>query len=220
MISNEDRERLVADLVETTNERARIMHEVEFEDRDQDDVKALVDVADLLWLSAQGAPDLADDPVAAMLGLVPDRECMLDPKALARARKQTGYGVSSVAERLRYRGWDVQQGDVFRWETRSGADVPPAVIQAIAEILEVPVERLTAAPGAAAEDDRFAAVETLPAFRQLVERWARTRQVSFVVAAAELRSRSLATVHRGDWPDTEQLLRTLEALVASVEHSK
>lgn len=50
--------------------------------------------------------------------------------------------VSEVAERLRERGWGFSKSDVFRWENRGAADVPPAVIQAIAETLGAQVQDL------------------------------------------------------------------------------
>ena len=79
-----------------------------------------------------------------MLGLVPGRKCSLDLKVLNAARRRVGLMASGLAERVRERGWELQQGDVFRWETQSAADVTPAVIQAIADILSRLVESLIA----------------------------------------------------------------------------
>jgi hypothetical protein len=141
-MNEHDRDRLLAELIERPQERKSILQGAELDERDRDDIAALVETADLLWLSARGAPPLEDDPVAAMLRLVPDRECMLDSGALSRARKRAGLTVSDVAERLRTRGWEFQQGDVFRWETRSTPDVPPAVVQAIADIIGTQAENL------------------------------------------------------------------------------
>jgi hypothetical protein len=160
---------------------------------------------------------LEDDPVAAMLGLVPDRECRLESKALSQARSRAGLTVSDVAEHLRARGWEFQQGDVFRWETRSTHDVPPAVVQAIADIVGTQAENLIAAWHPVSGRDHLAEVRRHPLFEQLVDRWARVRRVSPAVAIAELEGRMVATVHRGERPDTEQLLRALDALVTSIE---
>ena len=140
-MNEDDRDRLLAELIQKPEERRRILQSAELDDREREDIAALVDTADLLWLTAHGAPPLAEDPVAAMLGLIPDRECRLDSKALAQARKRARLTVSEFAERLRERGWEFQKADVFRWETRFASDVAPAVVQAIAHILNRPVEK-------------------------------------------------------------------------------
>lgn len=217
---NDDvRERLVGEIIENPRERERILRDAELSDRDREEIAGLVDMADGLWLSAQGAPEPADDPVAAMLGLLPDSECRLSPAALTRARKQARLSISDVAARLRQRGWEVEKSDVFRWETRTATDVPPSVVQAIADILGSPVDDLISAPSLASLPDQLDVVRMHPLFEQLVNRWAQTRRVSRAVAVATLESRMLATVHRGEHPDAEQLLRSLDALVASVEQA-
>ena len=216
-MNEDDRDRLLVELIEKPEVRKRILQDAELDDRDRDDIVALADTADLLWLSAHGAPPLEDDPVAALLGLVPDRECSLDSNALSQARKRAGLTVSELAERLRERGWEFRKGDVFRWETRSASEVAPAVVQAIADILSRPVEDLIAVSSWTSGQDHLADVRRHPLFEQLVDRWARVRRVSRAVAAAALESRMVATVHRGERPDTEQLLRSLDALVTSIE---
>lgn len=218
-MNDEDRDRLLAELIEKPQERERILRDAEFTDRDRDEIATLLDTADKLWLSAHGAPTLDDDPVAAVLGLVPDPECRLDSAALSRTRKRAGLTVSDVAQRLRERGWEFEKGDVFRWETRTAVDVPPAVVQAIADILSTPVDGLIAASSSLSAPDHLAAVRRHPLFEQLVDRWARVQRVSPAVALATLDSRMLATVHRGEQPDAEQLLRSLDALVTSVERA-
>lgn len=218
-MKDDDRDRLVAELIERPQERERIMRNAQLSNRDREKLAGLLDAADALWLSAQRAPALEDDPVAAMLGLVPDIECRLASAALSRARKRARLNITDVAARLRQRGWEFDKSDVFRWETRTATDVPPAVVQAIADILGTPVDNLISAPAPASMPDHLAAARRHPRFEQLVSRWAQARQVSRAVAAATLESRMLATVHRGEHPDTEQLLRSLDALVASVERT-
>jgi hypothetical protein len=93
------------------------------------------------------------------------------------------------------------------------------VIQAIADILGSPVDDLISAPSSASLPDQVGAIRAHPLYEQLVARWSQARRVSRAVAAATLESRMLATVHRGEHPDTEQLLRSLDALVASVEQA-
>lgn len=218
-MNDDERDRLLTELIEQPEERERILRDARLSDRDREDFAGLIDAADVLWLSAQGAPALEDDPVAAMLGLVPDSECRLDSAALSRARKRARLNVSDVAARLRQRGWEIDKSDVFRWETRTARDVPPAVVQAIADILSTPVDNLISSSAPDSLPDHLAAVRRHPRFEQLVSRWAQARWVSTAVAAATLESRMLATVHRGEHPDTEQLLRSLDALVASVERA-
>lgn len=218
-MNDDERDRLVAEMIQLPQERELILRGAEVTDRDRDDLAGIVETADALWLAAQGAPAIEDDPVAAMLGLLPDSECRLSSAALSRARKRARLSVSDVAARLRERGWEFDKSDVFRWETRTAIDVPPAVVQAVADILGAPVDDLISAPSSASLPDRLAAVRAHPRFEELVVRWALARRVSRAVAVATLESRMLATVHRGEHPDTEQLLRSLDALVASVEQA-
>lgn len=219
-MNTEDRDDLLARLIEEPRERERLLRNAELSNQErQDNIEGLLATADAVWLSAHGAPNLEDDPVAAMLGLVPDAECRLESKALSRARKRARMKVGDVANRLRQRGWDVQGSDVFRWETRAAQDVPPALVQSLAEILETSVDALVAAPSSTTGSVQLAAVKGSALFDQLVDRWARVQRVSRAVATASLESRMLATVHRGEHPDEEQLLHSLEALVASVEEA-
>lgn len=211
------RDRLVAEMLERPGERERILRDVELTDRERDELSSIVEMSDLLWLSAQGAPALADDPTAAMLGLLPDSECTLSSGALSRARKRARLSVSDVAARLRERGWEVAKSDVFRWETRTAADVPPAVVQAVADILGASVDDLISPPSGASLPEGVKSARLHPLFGQLVDRWARAQRVSSAVAAGTLESRMLATVHRGEQPSTEQLLQSLDALVTSIE---
>lgn len=218
-MSKQDHDKLLADLIESPEDRQNLLQNADLDDGDRESINSLVETADLLWLVGRGAPALADDPVAGMLGLVPDRECSLDSKALSRLRKRTGLTVSDVAARLRARGWDFQVGDVFRWEMRSASDVAPATVQAIAEILGVQIEDLMAGPSTTAGQDWFAEIRRNPVFTQLADRWAKVRHVPQVTAVAALESRMAATVHRGEHPDADQMLRSLEVLVRSVEQA-
>jgi transcriptional regulator with XRE-family HTH domain len=178
---------------------------------------SLVDVADLLWEAAHGAPPLDSDPVAAMLGLVPDPGCALDPNALRRVRKNAKLAASQLADRLTARGWDVQAKDVVRWENQSSTDVVPALIKAIAEETGTAMERLTRTEVASTETAQLTEVTESPAFQKLVERWVKLQGVPRALAVSALVSRMNATVHRGDRPDAEQLLQSLDALVTALE---
>lgn len=184
---------------------------------DDDEVESLVEVADLLWVAAHGAPPLEDDPVAAMLGLVPDPSHSLNAQALKRFRQRARLKVGQLADRLAARGWSVKTADVLRWETRSAADVAPALIKAIAEELGASHESLTHNREASVESERVDSVARSPRFAALADRWAQLQHVPREMAESALKSRMLATVHRGDRPDDEQLLQSLEALLAAVE---
>ncbi|WP_027930092.1 hypothetical protein [Amycolatopsis thermoflava] len=186
-------------------------------DEQRVEVQSLVDVAELLWEAGHGAPPLEDDPVAAMLGLVPDPRYALDREALARARRNANLKPGALADRLSARGWDVERRDVFRWENQSAADVPPALIKAIAEETGTEPDLLTVSRAETGGHEILTALSESPRFGRLVQRWTQIRAVSPGLAASTLKSRALATVHRGDRPDVEQLLASLEALVAALE---
>lgn len=181
------------------------------------EVRPLIEVAELLWEVGHGAPELESDPVAAMLGLIPDPRYTLDRAELSRARRNARLDVGELVNRLTARGWDVRRGDVFRWETQSAADVSPALIRAIAEETNTDSERLAVSRPETDLSEVLAAVVESPRFTGLVERWMRIHSTSSGLAASTLKSRALATVHRGDRPDTDQLLASLEVLVAALE---
>lgn len=218
-MKEKEREELLASLHEIRAGQA--MDPLQNEAADEGEyITALTDIADLLREKAQGAPPLSSDPVAAMLGLVPDPERALDSNALKRARKNAGLSASQLAERLTARGWEVQAGEVFRWENRSTSNVPPALIAAIAEETRTVTELLTTSTAVRTEDEALASVRKTPGFQKLVDRWARIQDMSRELAASALESRLLATAHRGDHPDSSQMLRSLEALVETVERTK
>lgn len=177
----------------------------------------LLDVADLLWEAAHGAPPLEQDPVAAMLGLVPDRAQSLNGAALRSAMQAAGLQVSMLARKLTERGWDVATRDVFNWQTRGDATVPPALIQAIAEETGTASDSLTIDRGESATHRALKSVTSSPRFRALAERWARLRGTTISLGASALESRLVASVYRGSHPDEDQMLASLETLIAAIE---
>lgn len=216
-MTKDERAEVLANLLEARAGRVTGKDQPMLSAEDRADVESLIEVADLLWAAGHGAPPLESDPVAAMLGLIPDPQCALDPKALARARKNARLKPSELVNRLVARGWNVQVRDVFRWENQSAADVAPALIKAIADETNTSVDRLTTSRESTAEHGAIATVTRSPRFERLVERWARIQGVSRALAASALESRILATVHRGDRPDADQLMQSLDALVTAVE---
>jgi hypothetical protein len=139
------------------------------------EVVELLNVADLLWEAAHGAPPLERDPVAAMLGLVPDPSRSLDRESLQRVLQSAGVRISTLAQKLSQRGWEVATRDVFNWQTRDNAAVPPALIQAIAEIAGVSPEELTVDRGGTPSHVALKSVTSSAKFHELAERWARLR---------------------------------------------
>lgn len=93
-------------------------------------------------LPVRGAPMRADDPVAVMLGLVPDPNVQLDPVRLRTARTRAALDVAQIASRLNTREWDVTPAQVARWE-RTPAPMAPALLAALATVLQVQPSQLT-----------------------------------------------------------------------------
>lgn len=216
-MNEEERDQLIGQMIRRPQDRDALLNDAGVGADERAELISLADASDALWLSGHGAPALGDDPVAAMLGLIPDRKCSLDPKELARARKRAGLKISDLGARLRARGWLTQDADIFRWENRSASDVTPALVQAMSEILRTPAEGMILELESDAGDVLFADIRRHPLFEQLVARWAQARNVPKTVAAAALESRMVATVHRGASPDADQLLLSLESLVSALE---
>jgi hypothetical protein len=200
-------------------ERERLLANLDEEKRTV--VARMLEIDDLVWESAHGAPPLQSDPVAAMLGLVPDASFRLDSTALTQHCSRQNVRPTKLAERLRARGWKVDAADVFRWQNSVTSDVPPALIRAIAEVLTISPDKLVAPPAAklTALDTVAELVTATKRFGDLVQRFALAQRISPGMAHTMLRSRMLATVQRGDEPEVEQMLESLEALVRALETS-
>jgi hypothetical protein len=190
-------------------------------------VVRLAAVEAALFDHAHGAPALEHDPVAAMLGLVPDPNLSLAGSALKRARTRAGLKVSEVARALTEEGWDITTAEVARWESHTGTVLAPVLLQSVAASVSSSVESITTkaivatksagAVGGSASERAIDAVMATSAFQELTRRFARVQGLSRTVAASTLRSRALATVHRGDEPDAAQWLKTLDAFVTALE---
>ena len=189
----------------------------ELEDAQRGEIQELLRIADLLWEEAHGAPPLEDDPVAAMLGLVLDASRTLDPRALRKVTKSAGIKASGLAEALIERGWGVSTRDVFNWLSKGSQEVPPALIQAIAEFTGSTIDHLTVDRGSSHVSSELRAVTQTPRFRELVARWAHLRNTSADLAASALTARLATSVHRGAQPDSDQMLNSLEAMITALE---
>lgn len=186
---------------------------------DQGEAASRRNIANLLWEANQGAPPLREDPIAAMLGLVPDPSYALDSGKLKQARKRAGLQISDLVARLATRGWTVDKADLFRWENQSTSDVAPALIKALAEETGNGPDQLVTQQPRAVPAAITRALQS-PRFAGIVERWARVQNVSQGLATSELESRMLAMVYRGDEADADQMMAALEALVSTTEDAE
>ncbi|WP_410617097.1 hypothetical protein [Amycolatopsis sp. lyj-109] len=127
-----------------------------------------------------------DDPVALMLGLVPDPGVLVDGRKLAAARKRSQLDLRQLVARINARGWDVTMAEAFKWEIGSPA-LAPALITAIAEELSVGDDALlTAVQPTGGIDDLFDD-QRIQAF---LSDWAAEAGVQL----AELRQRATSTL--------------------------
>lgn len=216
MSSGNDRDNEIAEILDGRNGRSALDGGASYLER-VPELRGLLEAADVAWASQQHAPPLADDPVAAMLGLVPDSEFELDGKALTSARKGSGMTVSLLASRLTGRGWKVSGRDIFAWESGRGAPRVPALINALAQETGVDADRLRRRLREDPERATLAAVIASATFQSLTERWARVQGTTAALAASALESRMLVAVHRGGAPDAEVLLDSLDAMISAVE---
>ncbi|WP_285029644.1 hypothetical protein [Mycolicibacterium sp. lyk4-40-TYG-92] len=216
-MTNEDRDRILQDFLEAKSHKDVRYFIEDWPEQKRAEIASLIEVADLLWEAGHGAPPLETDPVAAMLGLIPDPRISLDPRAVSRARKNAKLKTSDIADRLQSRGWDIVVRDVFQWENQTHSDVAPALIRAIAEVLGVLPDQLTMDRSLSTDSQTLASTMRSARFESLARRWARLQGVSNALASSALRSRMLATVHRGDRPDEDQMLQSLEALISTME---
>lgn len=96
-----------------------------------------------------------DDPVALMLGLVPDPNVLVDGRKLAAARKRARLDLRQLVTRLGSRGWEVTMQEALKWEL-GRLSLAPSLVTAIAEELSVGDDvLLTVAKPATGMDDLF-----------------------------------------------------------------
>lgn len=191
------------------------------------EARRVVEAADLVWADAHGAPPLEHDPVAAMLGLVPDPDYQLNARALKNFRSRANIKSTALAAALSRRGWPISAGDVFTWEHGGAASVSPALLRAVAEELHIDPDLLitttTGRNQSMYEQSHMRVASDVtksPKFRALVQRFGRTQEMSIGMAGSTLHSRMLATVHRGQQPSPEQMLAALEAFIEALESDR
>src|ERR1700674_5320284 len=106
-MTKDERDRVLEAFLDSKSRRDVEASIANWSEEDRADFSSLTEVADLMWEAGHGAPPLNADPVAAMLGLIPDPQVGLDSRALSRARKNAKLKPSDISERLLARGWDV-----------------------------------------------------------------------------------------------------------------
>lgn len=201
-------------------ERTQLISKLKLTERELAEVESMGTSADALWSAAHGAPALEKDPTAALLGLIPDPTAKLDEKKFSQLRKRASLKIDEVARQLRASGWEVTTKDVFSWERGNTHSVPPALIQELSRVLRVPMDRLI--DGHAIAEEKTAQSKLLrehPRFHNLSQRWANLRQIPLEMAESMLCARVSATVHRGDVPNIEQNIASLETLVSTFEQT-
>jgi hypothetical protein len=92
-------------------------------------------------LTGSGAPPRELDPIAIALGLVPGPDDVLGGRELTKARQRARLDLAQLLELLQQRGWDLTGKQVLDWHKQNTA-VAPALMNAIAQTLEVPVRAL------------------------------------------------------------------------------
>lgn len=182
-----------------------------------EDMTHTISVDALFAAARYQSPSLAEDPAARLLGLVPEATIRFDGRVLKNARMKSGLQIGDLARRLARRGWDISASDVFGWESGRSGPVAPALIAAVAEEVGVSQDRLVSP---IAGDSRLDVVRSSERFAELARRVAEILAVPLAAAIAKLETSAAIAVHRGELPDVEATLRSLEALVEELEKRK
>lgn len=169
----------------------------------------------LLAAAAVEPPDISTDAGARLLGLVEDPRQQLDGRAMKKARQRARLTASELAAHLESRGWEITAAGLMKWEMRSAVDVPPALIGAIALTLSADVKSLTSEVPQL--DERIASLRSAPRFQEVARRFGVLKNLSKEAAARALESRVLAAVHRGEVPELDETLASLEELMDALE---
>jgi transcriptional regulator with XRE-family HTH domain len=162
---------------------------------------------------AYEVPHLADDPVAARLGLVPQPEVTLAGPSVAAARRRRGLDLAGLAAIIDEHGTTISIRDLSRLERIPATAVPAATAQALAAALGVPVDALSPA-GARPDDGGLSAFLASAAFRDEVFGWAERHAQAPQVVAVRARQRLRSVRFRGGREGSaEQWLALLRAVL-------
>lgn len=162
-------------------------------------------------LSARGAPPVDQDPVAALVGLVPSREVVLDGPQLKRLRGATS--ISELASQLQQYGWDVTSSEVRRWQGNEPVQLPPALVERLAHIVGTTVAQITREM-----DPKVSmAVVRTPRWDAAVTRLARLLGLGHEAAHIRLSAVVMSTAFRHESEGSQ--VEAAEAYVAQLENS-
>lgn len=114
------------------------------------------------------APISQDDPVALMLGLVPDPDTPVEGRKLAQARRNARLQLSGLVDRLCNRGWPITTAQAAQWE-RGAPTLAPALVAAISDELGVDSDSIVARRRPA---DTLAALFDDAAIAAFMDEWA------------------------------------------------
>ncbi|WP_349899215.1 hypothetical protein [Parafrigoribacterium soli] len=194
--------------------RARILDELGATAEERAELVELAEIADAAWLSTRHTPPIASDPIAAMLGVVPTPGVAIDPARFKRARLKSDVSVSQLRDTLTSRGWHVSNADIASWQTRTGIELLPALLQDLGHAMRASLDDFTEVRAGEAAT-LHAELRNSDWFVALVDQWQHLRHTPRSIAEAQLLSRAAATVHRGEKPNVEQIRELLEHVAAS-----
>jgi hypothetical protein len=162
-------------------------------------------------------PDLADDPVAARLGLVPDPKIPVAGPAVAAARHRRGLDLAGLAAVVGEHGIAISIRDLSRLERTPTTALPAGTARALAAALGVPVDALN--PEGARPDDRgLSEFLTSAAFHQEVFGWADRHGQDPPAVAAKAKKRLRSVRFRGaGHGSTEEWLALLRSILDQLD---
>jgi transcriptional regulator with XRE-family HTH domain len=173
-----------------------------------------------LWRTktpAYRVPDLADDPVAVGLGLVPEPEITVAGPAVAAARHRRGLDLAGLAALVGEHGTTISIRDLSRLERSPTTALPTGTAQALAAALEVPVDALN--PTGAQPDDRgLSEFLASAAFHHVVFGWADRHGQEPQAVVAKVKKRLRSVRFRGAGPgSTEEWLALLRSVLDDLD---
>ncbi|WP_404474198.1 hypothetical protein [Microbacterium aerolatum] len=212
-MNEQQKAELLERLIENPPHRDRLLVGTETTAEEQAELLALASAADAVRVANVPVPPLEEDPIAAMLGVAPSPGLALDPAQFKAARVRSNVSVTHLRDYLVSRGWDVTGPQIASWQSRSGIELSPAMLEDIGAALSASPDAFTVRH-AETTPTLFATLRATDWFETFVEQWRHMRNVARSVAEAQLLSRAAATVHRGEEPDVDQVRELLAHLVS------
>lgn len=215
-MNEQQKAELLERLIENPPHRGLILEQAGATASEREELLTLARTADAVWVANLEIPSLEEDPIAAMLGVAPTPGLTLDPAGFKAARVRSKVSVSGLRDYLAGRGWGVTGPQVASWQTRTGIELSPALLEDIGAALSTSPDAFTVRQGGNTPS-LYTTLRATDWFDALVDQWRQMRSVARSVAEAQLLSRAGATVHRGEEPDLEQVHELLAHLVSPVD---